>query len=76
MTTLANQCPRGNAQDNSEGPMQLVIHGPTWTNRMPYDAHAMTVVVPNLVKVGWEFEANERFNCFDLFWPVIGEDAP
>lgn len=56
--------------------MRLVIHGPRWKNSMPYDAHAMTVVVPNLIDHGWRFEANERLNRFEMFAPKIEECAP
>lgn len=63
--TLTNQCPEGNTQE----PMRLVIHGPTWKNWMPYDAHAMTVVVPSLTRHGWEFAANEKLGRFEMFCP-------
>jgi len=36
---------------------------------MAYDAHAMTVVVPDLTRHGWKLEANDRLNRFDLFSP-------
>jgi hypothetical protein len=71
MTTLANQCPQGNTQE----PMRLVIHGPTWKNSMPYDVHAMTVVVPHLIRHGWTFEANVVLKRFELFSPVFEECA-
>tara|TARA_R110000868_G_scaffold392290_2_gene662865 strand:- start:1833 stop:2054 length:222 start_codon:yes stop_codon:yes gene_type:complete len=70
--TLANQCPSGNTQ----APIRLVIHGPRWKNTMPYDAHAMTVVVPSLTKHGWKFEANEQLQRFELFSPWFEECAP
>lgn len=70
--TISKSCPQGNTQE----PMRLVIHGPRWKNSMPYDAHAMTVVVPNLIDHGWRFEANERLNRFEMFAPKIEECAP
>lgn len=70
--TLSKSCPQGNTQE----PMRLVIHGPTWKNTMPYDAHAMTVVVPSLTKHGWRFEANKALNRFDIFSPAFEQLEP
>lgn len=63
--TIANQCLCGNTQ----GQMRLVIHGPTWKNTMPYDAHAITVVVPNLLAHGWTLKANKLLSRFEIFSP-------
>ena len=60
---------------NTGEPMMLVIHGPTWTNRMPLDAHALTTVIPELTANGWTMEANARLGCIDMFSPVLLEDA-
>lgn len=68
--TIPKSCPQGNTQE----PMRLVIHGPRWTNTMPYDAHAMTVVVPSLTKHGWEFKANELLKRFELFAPAFEQE--
>lgn len=67
--TLANPCPPGNTQAQ----ITLVIHGPTWTNRMPYDAHAMTVVLPSLQKSGWAVEAHERLPIINVICPFMQE---
>jgi len=66
---VSKSCPDG----NTHGQMRLVIHGPgnppRWKNTMDYDAHAMTVVVPDLTRHGWKLEANDRLNRFDLYSP-------
>lgn len=53
---IASQCPEGNCQDEYEGCDALVIHGPSWTNWMPFDRHARTVVLENLRKNKWHIE--------------------
>lgn len=66
---LTNSCPAGNTQAE----ITLVIHGPTWKNRMPFDAHAMTVVLPSLQKSGWEVKADERLPIINVYCPLLQE---
>lgn len=70
MATLANQCPAGNTQEQ----ITLVIHGPTWINRMSYDAHAMMVVLPMLLKSGWSVEASGKLPVINVICPML-QDA-
>lgn len=50
-SAIAKSCLFGNTQPDSAEPDHLVIHGPSWTNRMPLDDHARNVVLPALK--GW-----------------------
>lgn len=76
MKTVANQCPAGNTQGQSCAPVRLLIHGPTWKNTMPLDAHALTVVLPFLTRAGWLVEADDRLNRIDVRPPKIWETTP
>lgn len=40
---------------------------------MPYDAHAMTVVLPSLQKSGWAVEAHERLPIINVICPFMQE---
>lgn len=69
-SSIAHRVPKDNGQEQ----ITLVIHGPSWTNTMPLDAHAITVVLPQLLHAGWQITADDRRpNRIDVVSPWAPE---
>ena len=69
MGHIANQLPPGNEQEDFDGVEALVVHGPSWTNWMPFDAHARSVVLPYLQEAGWHIRHSVGLARIDATTP-------
>ena len=69
MQIIPKSCPQGNMQDEFHGVEALVIHGPAWTNWMPFDTHARSVVLPWLRENQWIIRVSQGLRRIEAITP-------
>jgi hypothetical protein len=73
MLKLANQLPACNSEDDFSDVDDLVLHGPSWTNWMPFDAHARQVLLPWLLANNWHIRVSGALRRIDAITPWAPE---
>ena len=69
MDQIANQLPSGNDQEDFSSIEALVIYGPSWTNWVPFDHHARSVLLPFLRATGWHIRQSVGLSRIEAITP-------
>lgn len=69
MTLITKALPNDNGQEDFSDVEALVIHGPAWTNWLPWDAHARNVVLPFLRREKWHIRVSQGLRRVEAVTP-------